>query len=220
MHRHTHTDRQIDHSQSETHVARNSCVCYLTHFCDPRRSQREGRGNDFGSQFGVQFFKVGKRGSRGWVVRHVSAGTKQREMSSSALFVPVKTPPYILGPHTLRMGHPDSVVSSRWSLMDRPGNLPPSSSTFCHLTITRNHHMEWHVLFNLSTKHLPTEYQCAPPVLATFISVRPRWCAVLGHSHLQTNSPGLWFKVTEKLEAVGTSSSPSVVKTRIITRGG
>lgn len=139
-------------------------------------------------------------------------------MSSSAL--PVKTPPYVLGPHTLRMGHPDSVVSSKWSLMDRPGNLPPSSSTFCHLTITRNHHMEWHVLFNLSTKHLPTGYQCAPPVLATFISVRPRWCAVLGHSHLQTNSPGLWFKVTEKLEAVGTSSSPSVVKTRIITRGG
>lgn len=118
--------------------------------------------------------------SGAWAVRHVSAGTKQREMSSSAL--PVKTPPYVLGPHTLRMGHPDSVVSSRWSLMDRPGNLPPSSSTFCHLTITRNHHMEWHVCFNLSTKHLPTEYQCAPPFLATSICVRPSWCAVLAHS--------------------------------------
>lgn len=61
----TQTDRQTDHSQSETHVARNSWVCYLTHFCDPRRSQCEGRGNDFGSQFGVQFFKVEKRGIRG-----------------------------------------------------------------------------------------------------------------------------------------------------------
>lgn len=29
-------------------------------------------------------------------------------------------------------------------------------------------------------------------------------------THLQTNSPGLWFKVTEKLEAVGMSSSQPI----------
>lgn len=151
----TQTDRQTDHSQSETRVARNSWVRYLPHFCDPRRSKCEGGGTDFGSQFGVQFIKVGKRGSRGWAVRQCLQ-VWSREMSSSAplAFCLCRRRPHPMYWDHIHLGWAAlSQSCPLGSLIDRPGNLPPGGSAFCHLTINRNHHTEWHVLFSLSTKH-------------------------------------------------------------------
>lgn len=151
----TQTDRQTDHSQSETRVARNSWVRYLPHFCDLRRSKCEGRGNDFGSQFGVQFIKVGKRGSKGWAVRRVSAGVKQREMSSSA---PLAFCLCRRRPHPMYWDH----IHLGWAALSQscPLGFPHrqawefTSRWFYILPFdNRNHHMEWHVLFSLSTKH-------------------------------------------------------------------